>query len=261
MRFRTLLILTFTAFSLTACGKTVAPTGVPTVAPVPSAGTLPLVASPAPSATGTAAASAPARLTDAHTVSPSPGAATPTPLATPVPVAPARTPLASTAERPVVVPATTPTAVRAAASTPTSPPRPPARMTEIPTGAPRQTIGTAQDGLVLLNVRVGKDPGFTRIVFDLAKQDGSAAPVPQTRLWREGDTLVVAFGGVRNDVFGQSLGGGERAVNTGTVQSLYRIPVRDDAAAAYGISIHGGAKLTLSALTSPTRVIVDIADG
>jgi len=233
MRFRTLLILTFTAFCLTACGKAVAPT----VAPVR------------------------ARMTDAHTASPSPGAATPTPLATPVPVVPARTPVASTAERPVVAQATPPTAVRTVAPTATSSAQQPARMTDIPTGAPRQTIGTAQDGLVLLNVRVGKDTGFTRIVFDLAKQDGSAAPVPQTRLWREGDTLIVAFGGVRADVFGQSLGGGERAVNTGAVQSLYRIPVRDDAAAAYGIAIRGGAKVTLSALTSPTRVIVDIADG
>jgi hypothetical protein len=133
-------------------------------------------------------------------------------------------------------------------------------MTGIPGVSPQQTLGTAQDGLVLLNVRVGKNEGFTRVVFDLARQDGSAAPVPQTRLWREGETVVVAFGGVRDDVFGQSLGGGEQAINTGSVQSLYRIPIRDDSFAAYGIAVHGGAKATLSAASAPTRVIVDIAD-
>ncbi len=133
-------------------------------------------------------------------------------------------------------------------------------MASIPGVSPQQAIGTAQDGLVLLNVRVGKNDGFTRVVFDLAKQDGSVAPVPQTRLWREGDTVVVVFDGVREDAFGQSLGGGEQAINTGVVQSLYRIPARDDSAAAYGIALHGGAKATLSAAASPTRVIVDIAD-
>ncbi len=133
-------------------------------------------------------------------------------------------------------------------------------MTDIPGVAPQQSLGTTQDGLSLLNVRVGKNDGFTRVVFDLAKQDGSAAPVPQTRLWREGETVVIAFGGVREDIYGQSLGGGEQTINTGSVQSVYRIPVRDDSAAVYGIAVHGSAKATLSSASSPTRVIVDIAD-
>ena len=121
-------------------------------------------------------------------------------------------------------------------------------------------IGAASDGLTLLNVRTGKDDGFTRLVFDLSKQDGSAAPVPRTRLWVQDGTIVVAFGGVRDDIYAASLGGGEQRVNLGMVQSVYRIPVRDDAAAVYGITVSGSTRVTLSATTLPTRVIVDVAD-
>lgn len=254
MRFRTLLLLALAVCCLAACGGT----STPTFAPVPSAGNLPLPGSSTPGATATIAGPAPVRTVDALTVAPPVGVATPTPLATPLPAVGTRLPVAATANQPTTVPATTatrPTQPNVTPSTQTV-----ARMTDIPGVSPQQSLGTAQDGLVLLNVRVGKNEGFTRVVFDLAKDDGSAAPVPQTRLWREGNTVVVAFGGVRKDVFGQSLGGGEQAVNTGSVQSVYRIPVRDDSAAAYGIAVHGGAKATLSSAASPTRVIVDIAD-
>jgi hypothetical protein len=236
-------------FCLSACGGK----SLPTFAPSPSAGVLPLAVSPSPGATETSVAVIPAQTANVQITA----AVTPTPLATPVPAVGTRTPAGAAND------AHTPTAPAAPRTpqpnaTPQSPTTP--RMTEVPGASPQQTIGTTQDGLVLLNVRVGKNEGFTRVVFDLAKQDGSAAPVPQTRLWREGETVVVAFGGVRDDLFGQSLGGGEQAVNTGVVQSVYRIPVRDDSAAAYGIAVHGGTKVTLSSLTSPTRVIVDIAD-
>ena len=61
-----------------------------------------------------------------------------------------------------------------------------------------------------------------------------------------GWTIIVAFGGVRDDLYAASLGGGEQHVNLGMVQSLYRIPVRDDAAAAYGIAVSGATRVTLS---------------
>lgn len=248
MRFRSLASLALIVVFLSACGgKT-----LPTFAPSPSAGILPLIVSPTPGATATSVAVVPAQSASAQIAAP----ATPTPLATPVSVVGTRSPVGANETHTPTAPATSRTAQPNA--TPASPTTP--RMTDIPGVSPQQAIGTAQDGLVLLNVRVGKNEGFTRVVFDLAKQDGSAAPVPQTRLWREGDTVVVAVGGVRDDLFGQSLGGGEQAVNTGTVQSVYRIPIRDDSAAAYGIAVHGGATVTLSSLTSPTRVIVDIAD-
>jgi hypothetical protein len=256
MRFRTFCTLAFAACCLAACGGT----ATPTVAPVPSAGALPLLASSTPGATVTVAVPAPARTADAQTASPSVGLATPTPLARPLPTVGTRTPDAAATPHPTTAPPAASAAARTAQPNASSPPQKAARTTTIPGVSPQQTLGTAQDGLVLLNVRVGKDNGFTRVVFDLAKQDGSAAPVPQTRLWRDGETIVVAFGGVRDDVFGQSLGGGEQAINTGAVQSVYRIPVRDDSSAAYGIAVHGGAKATLSSASSPTRVIVDIAD-
>jgi hypothetical protein len=252
MRFRTLVSsFTLIVFFLSACGGK----ATPTVAPSPSAGILPLAVSPTPGATVTSATFIPAQTANAPITAP----ATPTPLATPASGVGTPTPVANGTRTAVAQP-TAPAASRTAQPNATPQPLTTARMTEIPGVSPQETIGTAQDGLALLNVRVGKNEGFTRVVFDLAKQDGSAAPLPQTRLWREGDTVVVAFGGVRDDRFGQSLGGGAQAVNTGNVQSLYRIPVRDDSSAAYGIALHGGAKVTLSSLSSPTRVIVDIAD-
>lgn len=256
MRFRTLCTLAFVACCLVACGGT----ATPTVAPVPSAGALPLRASSTPGATTTVVEQGPARTANAQPASPPVGLATPTPLATPSSGVRAATSGAVPTTRLTTASSTTSSATYTAQPNASPPPQKTARMTAIPGVSPQQALGTAQDGLVLLNVRVGKNEGFTRVVFDLAKQDGSAAPIPQTRLWREGDTVVVAFGGVRDDVFGQSLGGGEQAINTGSVQSVYRIPVRDDSAAAYGIAVHGGAKATLSSAASPTRVIVDIAD-
>lgn len=248
MRFRTLASLVLIVIFLSACsGK-----ALPTFAPSPSAVVLPLAVSPSPGATATSIAPTPAQTANVQITA----AVTPTPLATPVPAIGTRTPVGANDARTPTAPAAPHTPQPNA--TPQSPTT--ARMTDVPGASPQQTIGTAQDGLVLLNVRVGKNEGFTRVVFDLAKQDGSAASVPQTRLWREGETVVVAFDGVRDDLFGQSLGGGEQAVNTGVVQAVYRIPVRDDSAAAYGIAVKGGAKVTLSSLTSPTRVIVDIAD-
>lgn len=248
MRFRTLASLALTVIFLSACGGK----ALPVIAPSPSASVLPLIVSPTVGATATSVAPTPAQTANVQITA----VVTPTPLATPVPSVSTRTPIGTNDARTPIAPAASRTAQPNATPQPSTTPR----MTEIPGAAPQQTIGAAQDGLVLLNVRVGKDEGFTRVVFDLAKQDGSAAPVPQTRLWREGGTIVVAFGGVRDDHYGQSLGGGEQAVNTGVVQTVYRIPVRDDSAAAYGIAVKGGAKVTLSSLTSPTRVIVDIAD-
>jgi hypothetical protein len=248
---RTLSLATLLVL-LTACGGAKS-----TVTPVPSVANLPAIATDVPTATEAAPA-----ITQRATV---PGA--PIPLLTTTP-----TPFATLVSAPVARTTPAPTKVAPTASAPASPRASQAvattqaegakteRITEIPTGGPQQTIGGASDGLTLLNVRTGKNDGFTRLVFDLSKQDGSAAPVPRTRLWVQGSTVIIAFGGVRDDVYAASLGDGEQPVNLGMVQSVYRIPVRDDAAAAYGIAVTGSTRVTLSAATLPTRVIVDIAD-
>ncbi len=253
MRFRNLFIVSLVAVILTACGGKAS---VPSVTPVPSAGILPVSASPVPDGTATSVVSAVAQTVSVPTVQSVSILATPTPLATTQPVAVVRTPtvVAGRAATPV---STLPPSPQPSIST-----QPPtvARANDLPGGAPQQVVGSAHDGLVLLNVRVGKNDGFTRVVFDLAKPDGSAAPVPQVRLWRDGETVVVVFDGVREDAYAQTIGGSTQQINTGSVQSLYRIPVRDDSAAAYGIMVRGGGKATMSTAASPTRVIVDIAD-
>lgn len=135
-----------------------------------------------------------------------------------------------------------------------------ARIANLPSTAPQQAVGTQQDGLVLLNVRAGKNVGFTRIVFDIARPGGAAATVPHARVWTEAGAVIVAIDGIRQDAYGESVGSGEVAVNMGSVRAFYRIPVFDDASAAYGIAITPGAVATLSSVTSPARIIVDIAD-
>jgi hypothetical protein len=244
--FRT-LSLTFPLVILAACGGAKA-----TVMPTPSAESLPVITAAAPFATQAATAitqiatapGVPISLVTATSASPATAAVAPAVRATSVPTKSAAT-------------AVPPTAQAATVSTQGAKTD---RVADIPPGAPQQMIGVASDGLTLLNVRTGKDDGFTRLVFDLSKQDGSAAPVPRTRLWVQGSTIIVAFGGVRDDVYAASLGSGEQHVDLGMVQSLYRIPVRDDTAAAYGIAVSGATRVTLSATTLPTRVIVDVAD-
>jgi hypothetical protein len=247
MRLLRKLSLVFPLVILAACGGAKA-----TITPIPSAAILPSTATAVPSVTPAAPAitqiatalGVPISLVTATSASPATAAVAPATRATAVPTKP--------------VAAASATASQAATSpsqgTKTE------RVADIPAGAPQQTIGTAADGLTLLNVRTGKDDGFTRLVFDLSKQDGSAAPVPRTRLWVQNGTIVVAFGGVRDDVYAASLGNGEQHVDLGMVQSLYRIPIRDDTAAAYGIAVSGATRVTLSATTLPTRVIVDVAD-
>jgi hypothetical protein len=250
MRLLRTVLLAFPLVILAACGGAKA-----TVTPVPSAAVLPVTATEtaiatlaAPGITQIATAlGVPAPLVTATSASPTTSAAAPAVRATAVPT------------KPAAVSATASPRASQAAATPVQSAKT-ERVANIPLDAPQQMIGTASDGLTLLNVRTGKNDGFTRLVFDLSKQDGSAAPVPRTRLWVQGSTVIVAFGGVRDDQYAASLGSAEQHVDLGTVQSIYRIPVRDDAASAYGIAVSGSTRVTLSATTLPTRVIVDVAD-
>ncbi len=246
------LAFAFPLLMLAACGGAKA-----TVTPGPTAANPPVIATELPTATEVSSAIAQRATVPGVTIpllvatptSLATAVAAPAGRATPVPTKSASPAPATVAPRPSQAVAT---AQAAGGKT--------ERIADIPTGAPQQTIGGASDGLTLLNVRSGKNDGFTRLVFDLSKQDGSAAPVPRTRLWVQGGTVIVAFGGVRDDAYATSLGGGEQSVNIGMVRSVYRIPVRDDAATAYGIAVSGSTRVTLSAATLPTRVIVDIAD-
>ncbi len=254
MRFRNLFLTGLVALVITGCGAS--NPGTPSVTLAPPAGILPSVTSPVPDSTATSVAPAVVQTVGVQTVQPPIGPATPTALATAQPVVVVRTPTV-VAVRATTTLVTQPPSVQPSVSTQTPVV---ARANDLPGAAPQQVVGSAHGDLVLINVRVGKNDGFTRVVFDLAKPDGSAAPVPQSRLWRDGETVVVAFDGVRDDAYARSLGGSAQQVNTGSVQSLYRIPVRDDSLTAYGIAVRGGGKATMSTATSPTRVIVDIAD-
>lgn len=237
---------------LAACGGAKS-----TAMPLPSAAIQPVIAASAPPGTGVVPVVA---VSPTAPVAPGPlRASSPTPLATAA-VAPAAQATPAPTKAPPAASATAPPRASQAVATSQAAGVKTERASDIPSGAPQRTIGGVSDGLTLLNVRTGKNDGFTRLVFDLSKQDGSAAPVPRTRLWVQDGTIIVAFGGVRDDLYATSLGGGEERVDIGMVQSVYRIPVRDDASAAYGIAVSGSTRVTLSAATLPTRVIVDVAD-
>jgi hypothetical protein len=249
MRFREVFTVAMVVVFLSACGGAASPTSIaaPTtavqhdIATVPSTGVPSVPVTVQSTGTQTPAASAVAK------------SGTPTVLGT-----------TRTTEKPVTAPIPSPAVSTRAASTappPAATPQPQVtKVTELPSSAPQQSIGAASDGLVLLNVRSGKNEGYTRVVFDIAKQDGSAAPLPRTRLWTQDGTVVVVLSGVRDDLFAQSLGAAEQPINLGAVQSVYRVPVRDDSATAYGIVIKPGAKVTLSSVSLPTRVVIDVAD-
>jgi hypothetical protein len=247
MRLLRTIAIAFPLVVLAACGG-----GKATVMPLPSVSIAPVIATVAPIASEAATV-----VTQIPTAS---GAFIPLVTATlAAPATVAAAPAARATVAPTKSAATAPLRASQAATAADQGAKTD-RVADIPPSAPQQTIGVASDGLTLLNVRTGKNDGFTRLVFDLSKQDGSAAPVPRTRLWVQNGTVIVAFGGVRDDLYAASLGNGEQRVDIGMVQSLYRIPIRDDAAAAYGITISGSTRVTLSATTLPTRVIVDVAD-
>lgn len=249
------IVAVVVALSLAACGGSVTPTATPTVTPAridaptmlppatiapqrtpDSATPLPatIATRPEPATSDTTATAGPAR-----TATVAPRAATPTPIA------------AATATRPAPPAATTAPATAASGT---------ARVTSIPAAPPKQAVGTQTDGLALLNVRAGAHDGYTRLVFDFAKTDGSAAAVPRAQVWSQQGAVIVMIAGVRQDLFGQALGRDEQAVNSGSVLALYRIPTYDDAAVAYGVSTKGAQGVTVTTATGPARLIVDIAD-
>ncbi len=257
MRSRYSLLMALLMLFVVACGgrSIQAPTAPASIVPAPSANGAPAILTSTATPNGSPTASTTILAAETQTPSASAAVASITPIAGQS-VARTATPSARSASSVTLTQPPAATARVSSASTATKT----ARVTDLPGTAPQQSLGTTGDGLVLLNLRSGKNDGFTRLVFDLTKQDGSAAPLPRTRLWTQGGTVIIAFGGVRDDVYAQSLGSGEQPINLGAVQSVYRIPVRDDSSAAYAIAIQPGAKATLSSATLPTRVIVDIAD-
>jgi hypothetical protein len=248
-----LLIVLIAVLALSACGRsklepvaTSAPTQSATVsvatatAASPTAAVAPTIAptrAASPTPAPATATTRPAPAATAIVRSPTTPPLTPTPLATPTPVPP-------------------PTAIAVPPSpTPLAP-----HVAQLPSSAPRQVVGSATDGLVLLNVRTGTHDGYTRIVFDIAKADGSNAPVPRTKLWTQDGAVILTIDGIRQDAYGDTLGTKDELVNNGSVIALYRIPTMDDATVAYGISTKGKQNASITLAYAPTRLIIDVAD-
>jgi hypothetical protein len=247
-----ILIVMLGVLALSACGRNkldpvatplptqratvsvaIATVASPTVALAPTIA--PTATQPPAPATATTAPPAPAATATARPPTAPP--MTPTPLAIPTrPPAPAPTAIAPT-------------------PTPLAP-----HVAQLPASPPRQVVGATTDGLVLLNVRTGTHDGYTRFVFDVAKADGSAAPVPRAKLWTQNGAVILVIDGIRQDSYGDTLGAKDEPVNNGSVISLYRIPTMDDATVAYGISTKGTVNATLTLAYGPTRLIVDVAD-
>jgi hypothetical protein len=248
-----IFIVLIAVLALSACGRsklepvaTSAPTPSATVSVATATAASPTAAiaptsAPTRAATATSApATVTSRTAPATTATVRPPTTlplTPTPLATPTPVPP---PTAT-----AVPPSPTPLAPHVA---------------QLPSSAPRQVVGSTTDGLVLLNVRTGTHDGYTRIVFDIAKADGSNATVPRTKLWTQDGAVILAIDGIRQDAYGDTLGTKDEPINNGSVIALYRIPTMDDTTVAYGISTKGRSNATITLAYAPTRLIVDIAD-
>lgn len=248
-----ILIVLIAVLALSACGRSKLE---PVATSVPTQSTTVSVAS-ATAASPTVAVTPTSAPTRAVTATPVPATATTRP-------APAGTATVRPATTPPLTP--TPLATPTPVPPPTAAPVPPSptplapHVAQLPSSAPRQVVGSTTDGLVLLNVRTGTHDGFTRFVFDIAKADGSNAPVPRTKLWTQNGAVILTIDGIRQDAYGDTLGAKDEFVNNGSVISLYRIPTMDDATVAYGISTKGQSNATITLAYAPTRLIIDVAD-
>jgi hypothetical protein len=247
------LIVLVALLALSACGHG---SSTPTVTPSPARATVSAMETATPVQTvAVAPTDVPTSVHDIATITVLPSRAAPATVRASGAPSLSPTPPAAPTRAPTAPPTTMPPTAVPPSATPGAP-----RVAQIPAAPPRQTAGTTTDGLVLLNVRTGTHDGYTRLVFDFAKADGSAAPVPRAQMWTQNGAVVLVISGVRQDTFGQTLGSGDEPINTGSVVALYRIPSFDDASVAYGISTKGPANATLTTATGPARLIVDIPD-
>lgn len=118
------------------------------------------------------------------------------------------------------------------------------------------TIGGSYD---LIDVRVGRHAGFTRVVWQMVQPEGT--PHYVTRLeqsdgaWR----LAVELTDVSAFEAPQALEP-EAGPEGGGVVSVRTLPVRDDALLAFAVALQGPVRYEVTTLQGPVRLVIDVFD-
>lgn len=126
------------------------------------------------------------------------------------------------------------------------------------------TPGTArvEGGVVgaqydLLDVRVGRHPGFTRVVWQMAQDDGSPRYVAALAEGDAGSYLAVELTDV--SVLGMPAAlEPEPGPADGAVTGVASVPVRDDAVLAFAVGLRGPVRFAVATLQDPLRIVLDV---
>ncbi len=180
-------------------------------------------------------------------------------------------PNASAPTSPVAV---VPAAPPAAPAAPPAPPAPPPPPVPPPGVEPREVIRT--DFGALTGVRVGRHPGFDRVVFEFGttvpgyrvryvplpvKADGSGEPVPLPGARAALEVVFTPASGVdgRADPPAQTYSGPTRIASAETVQITEVTKAGDfEAVLIWATGLRSQVPFTVTTLASPPRVVIDL---
>ena len=124
-----------------------------------------------------------------------------------------------------------------------------------------QSVGELIDGLRLEDVRWGDHGTHIRVVFDLATTSGAIVeqqPHADAVMSGAGTEVEVTLGGIRGISDNPNAVAQQITVGDTLVTSIDRVPSMDDQAMIYSINLAEPSTYSLSSLSSPGRVIVDI---
>jgi len=126
-----------------------------------------------------------------------------------------------------------------------------------PPGVARATAGAVGGQYDLLAVRVGLHEGFTRVVWELAQAEGTPHVVAEVDEVDGHWQVIVELADVYAMEAPQALEPEEGPAG-GIVTSVRSLPVRDDALLAFVVGLRGPARIALTTLEAPARVVVDV---
>lgn len=123
-----------------------------------------------------------------------------------------------------------------------------------------QSVGELVDGLQLSDIRWSDHGSYFRVVFEMGNPGGVMTQVPHADASMTADhkQVRVVLGGIR------SLGGSANvtakslSVGDSVVTAITRVPSGDDQAMIYNIDLSKATTYSLSGLSSPGRIVVDI---
>jgi len=122
------------------------------------------------------------------------------------------------------------------------------------------TIGTAMDGLRIVDLRHADHGNFYRVVFELAATGGGQAtgcPLTKAEWRQESSGIRVDIQGIR-EVADSPAEGGSESTRDPVVLRIDRLP-GSGSTASYLIVLSGAKPFNLFSVPNPVRIVIDIA--